>query len=198
MGKIFPVDLPDSTIRMHDDGVGNYWFYHKGSFPADEPLLYKHIISSANSHIEIWDPYFNVNAPKNRDHDVFDLIKPNVTILILTMKGLDSPRSYLLDIQNALKLKIIKSMNVRFGLRVINKGDIANQGDWFFHDRFLIIDQSEVYIIGGSVGWHITAQQSTGIFKVDNPETKQFIMSLYTEYWKQASKYKIDIQFLHT
>lgn len=196
MGKIFPIDIADPITRMHDDGVGNYWFYHKGSYPTDEPLLYRQILATASSYIEIWDPYFNVDAA-NDDQEIFDLINPNITIKILTKKGLDGPRTYLTNVHNAMKIKIPQAMNVRFGLRVINKGDALNFGNWFFHDRFLIIDQSEVFIVSGSVGWHVKSLESTGIFKVDNNDTKIFIRSLFDEYWKIAASSEIPIQYLH-
>jgi len=42
-------------------------------------------------------------------------------------------------------MTISPAKNCRFGLRVVNKGDIANQKGLFFHDRFLIIDDSDVF-----------------------------------------------------
>ncbi len=196
MSKIFPTDPPDTTNRIHEYGAGNYWFYHKGSYPNQEPLLYQHIINNANSDIEIWDPYFNVNG-NNSDHDIFNNIPNNITLKILTQKGLNGTQSYLTDVHNSLKMKITSSKNIRFGLRVFNKGDISNQGDWFFHDRYLIIDKTDIYLVGSSVGYHLKPEKSTGIFKVNNVDTGLFIISLFEEYWKQAYRHKIPLQFLH-
>ena len=196
MAKTFLVDSLDGSTRMHLDGVSKYSFYHKDSHPANEPLLYKQIIQSATSKIEIFDPYFNVTGG-NRDCDIFDIINNNITIKILSKKGLTKNPTYLTDIQNALKIKINAIQMVRFGVRVINPGDTSH-ANWIFHDRFLIIDDSDVYLIGGSIGYHIKADTSTGIYKIENSETIYFIKSIYLEYWKIAATYEIPVQYLHT
>jgi len=197
MNKIFPIDSLNETLRMHECGTGNYWFYHKGSFPDCEPLYYKYLIKNANSYIEIWDPYFNVSNEPG-DQNIFDEIPKNITLKILTLKGLVRSQSYLTDVLNSLKIKIPASKNIRFGLRLYNLGDDANQGNWFFHDRYLIIDQKDVYLIGSSVEWHIRSVGSTGIFKINNIETSQFIISIFNEYWKNALRHEIPVQFLHS
>src|ERR1700733_3157276 len=144
---------------MHNDGVGNYWFYHKGSFPTDEPLLYKQLVGSATSYVEIWDPYYNTGSTP-QDCDIFDLIQDAVTIKILTLNRLGYNSTYLSDVKNELKMKIPASKNVRFGLRVFNIYDPRNHEDWFFHDRLLIIDQIQVFIVGSSVGYHTKSKKS--------------------------------------
>ena len=198
MSKVFLSDIVDDSLRMHDCGEGNYWFYHKGSYPNDPPLLYESLINSATQSIEIWDPYFNVSPPhKNRDQDIFTSIGNDITLKILTTKGLDGTQSYLTEVHNSLKMKIPSSKNIRFGMRVFNKGDVANQGDWFFHDRLLIIDNMEVYLVGSSIGWHLKSNESTGIYKVESNKSKSFIRSIFAEYWKQADSHEIPIQFLH-
>jgi len=197
MSKIFPRDYPISPVlRMHECGQDEYWFYHKDSFPYGSPLLYDKLINTAVSEIIIWDPYFNVKFP-NRDQNIFANINNGITIKILTLKGLDGGKTYLTEVQNALKMIIPKTKNCRFGLRVINKGDLFNQGKHFFHDRFLIIDDSEVYLIGSSVGHHIKSEQSTGIFKVSNDKTKDFIKSIFKYYWRYSTQNQIQVTFLH-
>lgn len=196
MGNTFLIDSIDMPTRMHNDGVGNFWFYHKDSFPVDEPLLYKQIVASATTNIDIWDPYFNV-APNN-DCNIFDSINTGVTIKLLTQKGSTRIPSYKTEVHNALKLKIIPALNIRFGMRVIDNGRMSDM-NWLFHDRYLIIDNADVYLIGASVGWHTKIENSTGIYKVEHADTKQFIRSIFTKYWDKVSLpvNEIPVQFLH-
>lgn len=197
MPKIFPNQPINTITRMHDDGIINYWFYHKESFPSDCPLKYRELVDKATSYIEIWDPYFNII---NNDHLILSSVKDNITIKILTLKGLpngiNSP--YLIETLNKLKLLFSPDKNIRFGMRVINEGDAALFKNWFFHDRFLFIDQNDVYLVGSSIGYHLEAHLSTGIYMVNEFNTKQFIKSLFTAYWNKASKYEIPIKYLHT
>ena len=196
MSNIFLSNSENTTLRMHECGQSGYWFYHKGSYPNDNPLLYQQLVDNASNEIIIWDPYFNVNPPHN-DQDIFVNISNNITIKILAYKGLDRSSTYLNDVVNSLKIIIPPSKNCRFGLRVINKGDISNHGQRFFHDRFLIIDNSEVYLIGGSVGYHVKSEMSTGIFKVSNAETKDFIKSIFKHYWDNSTQHQIPVAYLH-
>ena len=78
----------------------------------------------------------------------------------------------------------------------MSRGDEKHNG-WIFHDRFLIIDECDVYLIGSSIGWHLSSQESTGVFRVKDQGTKDFIRSLYNEYWKQAIEYQIPVSFIH-
>jgi len=195
MNKDFLIDYPVNPIlKMHECGQNEYWFYHKGSYPSDNPLQHQQLINDASNEIIIWDPYFNVI---NSDQKIFTNIKKNITIKILTMKGLDSNQTYLTDVKNALKVVIPPCKDCRFGLRVINKGDSVNQGERFFHDRFLIIDDSDIYLIGSSLGYHIKSEVSTGIFKVSNENTKDFIKSIFSYYWNKSTFHEIPLTFLH-
>jgi hypothetical protein len=196
MSNIFLTNSKNTILRMHECGQNEYWYYYKGSYPNDNPLLYQHLIDNASSEIIIWDPYFNVELPHS-DQDVFTNIKNNITIKILTYKGLDGSQTYLTKVKNALKTTIPPTKDCRFGLRVINKGDIVNQGERYFHDRFLIIDDSEVYLIGSSLSYHLKPEKSTGIFKVSNSDTKDFIKSIFKYYWDHSTQHQIKLTYLH-
>ena len=196
MSDIFLTNSLNTRLRMLECEQNEYWFYHKDSYPNDNPLLYQNLVDNATDEIIIWEPYFNVKLP-NADQNIFANIKNNITIKILTLRGLDSTLSYLTDVHNALKTIIPPEKDCRFGLRVINKGDVANQGGRFFHDRFLIIDNTDIFLIGSSLGYHLTPMQSTGIFKVTNPDTKAFILSIFQDYWDNSSQYEIPLTYLH-
>jgi hypothetical protein len=196
MANVFLTDSENTALKMHECGQDQYWFYHKGSYPNDSPLLYQELVDNATNEIIIWDPYFNIKSP-NADQNIFANIQNNVTIKILTFKGLDRNQTYLTEVKNALKTIIPPTKDCRFGLRVINTGDVVNQGSRFFHDRFLIIDETKVFLVGSSVGYHVQSEQSTGIFKVSNPDTKEFIKSIFQYYWNNSTQHQIPLTFLH-
>jgi hypothetical protein len=196
MANIFLTNPVSPSLRMHECGQSEYWFYHKDTYPSENPLLFQKLVDNADNEIIIWDPYFNVKPP-NSDQSIFSNIKQDITIKILTSKGLDRSLSYLTDVHNALKATIPPTKDCRFGLRVINKGDTANHSGRFFHDRFLIIDNSDVFLIGSSLGYHLKSEQSTGIFKVSNPDTRGFILSIFQDYWNSSYQNEIRLAYLH-
>ncbi len=196
MGNIFLTNSENTALKMHECGQSEYWFYHKGSYPNDSPLLYQELVDNAKNEIIVWDPHFKINPP-DADQNIFANIKNNITIKILSWKGLDRNHTYLTEVKESLKKIILPSKDCRFGLRVINKGDAANQGSRFFHDRFLIIDETDVFLVGSSVGYHIQSERSTGIFKVYNPNTKEFIKSIFKYYWDNSTQNQIQLTFLH-
>lgn len=180
-----------SQTLMHEDQTG-YCFYHKVSHPASPPTLYSQLISNASSTIEIWDPYFNA-AITPSDATIFASVKPMVSIKLLTQKGMRAGNPYLTEVATAIKAAILPSQNVRFGLRVVDK---SNQGmvDWHFHDRMLIVDGTDFYLVGSSIGYHVTAQCSTGMFAVQDPVTQSFIRWLFDLYWAQAQNCEIPMK----
>lgn len=191
--------LPSNTTpvpagyNMFDDGDNTYWFHHIPSFPGAEPLLYKDIISKANSSIEIWDPYFN----KNKDHVVFDSVNNNVAIKILTSKGLSGHHAnYMTEVFNDVYTLIPASKNVSFCIGVINLSDSVKKS-WDFHDRFLIIDNTEAYLIGASVEHNYKSKLSSGIYKISNANTISFIISQFNNHWAQTVKLPSTLQLLH-
>lgn len=192
-----PIILPSSAtpvttgFNMLDDGVSNYWFHHKPSFPGLNPLLYERIISNANRSIEIWDPYFHATI----DNIIFSNVKDNITIKILSRKGLNGAGlNYMLDVRSSLQGVIPNSKNVNFCIGVI---DIYTKGHWDFHDRFLIVDNIQVYIIGASLEYNHLSKKSSGIYKIQNEDTCNFIISQFNNHWVETSKHPSSIQLLH-
>ena len=198
MANIFSKGIENTALKMHECGQNEYWFYHKGSFPNDNPLLYQELVDSATNEIIIWDPYFHIKSP-NGDQDVFSNIQNDITIKILTNRSLFRNTTYLTDCKSSLKTLIPEAKNTRFGLRVINKNEPHSQGGRFFHDRFLIIDNTDVYLIGSSIEYHLRYENavSTGIFKVSNNETKDFIKSIFKYYWDNSAQHEIPLTFLY-
>lgn len=197
MSKIFPINFPiDAAHRMYSDGIGKYWFYHKEDFPTVEPLKYREIIKSAVRSIDILDPYFNIYGTKT-DYQIFDNIRDNIKIRILTVKKMLKVINinFLNDTLNSIK-SVVTAANTEFGMRVINLSEAGEQ-IWEFHDRFLLIDNTDLYIVGGSIGYHVYSENSTGIYKVDDSETLELVTAIYEYYWGKGRTNEIPIQFLH-
>lgn len=87
MANTFFINSDNPSLKMHECGQNEYWFYHKGSYPSETPLLYQQLIDTATRDIIIWDPYFNVKTP-HADQNIFLNIQNNVNIKILTLNKL--------------------------------------------------------------------------------------------------------------
>ena len=191
MNNIFPINTDNPSLKMHNKG--NYWFFHKDSYPTDYPLLLNEIIKNANSHIEIFDPYFKVTGRRS-DQNIFNDISNDITLKMITISK-QNINNYKRDVLNAVRIKITSSKNIRFGMRIIDENAPADSG-YVFHDRFLIIDQKDVYLVGSSIDYYLTPRKSSGIYKIDEEDTIKFIQEIYTEYWNKGINNEIPIQFL--
>lgn len=191
MSNVFPTNTVNPLLRMHNKG--NYWFFHKDSYPTDNPLLLNELIKNANTYIEIFDPYFKVTGLRS-DQDIFNDISNDVTLKMITLNNRNI-NNYKRDVLNAVRTKITSSKNVRFGMRIIDENASADSG-FVFHDRFLIIDQKDVYLVGSSIDYYLTPRKSSGIYKIDDTNTINFIQEIYTTYWNKGISNEIPIQFL--
>jgi len=192
MNREFPLYTKNNSLKIHNKG--HYYFYHKSSYPTEAPSYYQNILGNAKSSIDIFDPYFNVIG-NNCDQNIFRNIPKEITLKILTVKGLDRRSSYLGDVDNAIKSVIPTIKNVRFGMRVINKSDMSLV-DYQIHDRFLIIDKKTAYVVGSSIGYHLSPILSTGIYEVQDDVTNNFVIEIFEEYWKIAINNELPVRYI--
>lgn len=179
---------PAAGLNMEVCDSNKYYFYHKPDNLSNNPKLYAMLIQSATSYIDIWDPYFNIphSSAAKSDSRIFSDVSSNVEIRILTEKAYSKSSTYSEDLKNAISNQLpTGSTNIRLGARFIDPGH-GKTKDWIFHDRYLICDRSEVYLVGASVSSHLDPHHSTGIYKVDDPNTIDFIIGLFNLYWTQA------------
>lgn len=92
-------------------------------------------------------------------------------------------RNWTTKVQNcvdALKRNVQSHLkqDITFYFAYIGK-DIHPDGVWQFHDRFLIIDDQEFYLIGSSMSYHRISDCSTGIYHVEHDEDKRVIKDAY-------------------
>lgn len=163
----------------------NYSFYLRKQRMTNPPLMYANLIASATSGIIIWDPYIH-----DADMQIFSNLNHGVEITLLTLGSSQSWPQKISNIVTRIKQSIPDEFkeNTSLSALYINKDIHGRDQDdsWLFHDRFLIIDDSDFYIIGSSVGYHITATQSTGIMEISSDLDKTIIWDAYIETYNQV------------
>lgn len=178
---------------MLNDSDENFWFHHRPDFIGYNPSLYKKLISEAEYSIKVWDPHFHIDL----DCIIFSNIKQNISIQILTQVSLNGRYSgYKENILEKMRDTIPKEKNTSFCIGIIDKYNHYKRL-WEFHDRFLIIDENQVYIVGGSVEYNHISKMSSGIYKVTNTSSSDFIVSLFIKYWNATEKHPVTTQLLH-
>ena len=154
------------------ENCGNYYYYSASS--GQPPRLYQQILSRAKKSIDIWDPYFTVEAAK-----IFDEItQSNININILTklkiVNKYDTQAKEEIDkfadeIKNILRRNGI-TPNLSIYCYIVKKFE----KDW--HDRYLIIDEIDAYLVGTSINEQISAVKDFGIHQISNPSERDFII----------------------
>ena len=152
---------------------GSYYFYDKLS--GKSPRYYQHILSEAKSSIDIWDPYFS-----KRSAQVFDsVINNGVTINIITKykkKDFWDQGYEILVNEFADEIKsVLKGNEVTHQLYIHCYFAPQFKHDW--HDRYLIIDKKEAYLIGSSLDDQIKPQRNFGIHHIVDPKDVSLITS---------------------
>lgn len=183
----------DATNNTFYDG-NRYWFYHKAHLHPASPVssVYKNLLLSATSQIIVWDPYYN-----HGDGVLFSGLNNNITLLFLFRYGCEKRAGVVDTTKLRTDFDDIKqyntSTNNQLCLRSIN---VSYNKHWDFHDRFLIIDRTEVYSIGSSMGYYHQSKLATGIYKITDTNCKDFIIDLFDEYWAIGKDTEIPIQFI--
>ena len=173
---------PPSDNMRHGQ---NYSFYLRKTGVTAPPLMYANLIASATSKIIVWDPYIH-----EADMQIFSNLTHGVDITLLTLGSFQSWPQKISNIVTRIKQSVPDVFKATTSLSAlyINKDIHGRHQDdsWLFHDRFLIIDDSDFYIIGSSVGYHITATQSTGIMEMSSDRDKDIILDAYIETYNRA------------
>ena len=165
-----------SRERYNTDSLGqqegkNYEFY---TFPNDPPQFYQEKLLKATESIEIWDPYFDIASAK-----LFEVVEQNgIKINILTRYLCDKQIDASCKIQE-FKDAIIKALR-KHSVRDYHLSIKCNYCDFqakVWHDRYLIIDNKDVYLVGTSIKEMINPRKSFGMYHVDNELDSAFIIS---------------------
>ena len=152
---------------------GNYYFHDRAL--GQSPRYYQHILSEATSSIDIWDPYVT-----KRSAQVFDsVINNGVTINIITKyKKKDFfDQGYEIHVNEfADEIKSVLKGN-KVSPRLYIHCYFAPQFKHDWHDRYLIIDKKEAYLIGSSLDDQIKPQRNFGIYHIVDSKDVNLIIS---------------------
>lgn len=163
--------MPDGFIHG-----SNYHYY---ALKNDmKPMYYQNILGDAKQSINIWDPYFIVDASQfckvNQD---------GISITILTQfkhgQAHDDLRTYLDNIVHQLEKNGVKQY--KLCLRAY-----YNHISKLWHDRYLIIDKKDYYLVGTSQDSIVEPLRDYGIYKLtDDSNDKEIIWTAYQNFINQ-------------
>ena len=171
---------PDPNTNMvHGE---RYSFFLNDGTKVDGPKLYERLIASAQSKIVIWDPFVNTD-----DMNLLFNISQDTALIIITSCSSQRWEDRRNNLHNSLKAHISeeKKASVTVSLGYIDT-DIHGSHKWNCHDRFLIIDDSEYYLIGSSMAHHRSLLSSTGIMHVEHESDKTVIQEAFNKVYNEV------------
>lgn len=164
-----PVDAPvvDNAPTFEQSG-GNYQFYDKRK-ATRMPNAYEKLLAKAQRSIWVWDPYM--------DSDTFpelfkDVEAKSMRVEILTTLYPGKSKADLQLLTTGIRDMLPSPCTV--------SGIAYKRVDW--HDRYLIIDESMVYLVGASMDAHSDTGKSYGICKLTDTRDIAFVIRKYKEY----------------
>lgn len=149
---------------------GNYYYYDHSS--AQPPRLYQQILSNAEKSIDIWDPFFTKGAA----HVFEKVTKDNICINILTKLQIKGPY----DSQTEGELNdFVNQIKSLFKKGAIPQLDVycykVKHFDKNWHDRYLIIDDKDVYLVGTSMDAQVSTDKDFGIYHIVDKDECELI-----------------------
>jgi len=183
------------TAEYDEDNMNhgtNYAFFHRPQCQSLPPRWYQRVISSATRSIDIWDPYFNYNDnDEDNDCRLFKYLRCSVKMRFLVVESDDKFNSKFRDwepsIANMITTALKPGMDISFSYISPNTELGAK---WEFHDRFLIVDNDRVFLVGSSVGYQLSPKASTGMYELINDEDKKLVTDMFELYWTFAKNQK--------
>jgi hypothetical protein len=166
----------------------SYAFFHRPKYPALPPRWYMTLVELARRSVDIWDPYFNYNQNDvASDCRIFNHLRNSLKFRYMLVKekaDFDKKvQTWEPEISNAIPKAVKNGTEVTLAC-ISTSDDLGKK--WEFHDRFLIIDGERVFLIGGSLGYHLSSIASTGIFELMDEEDKNLVKDMFELYWTFA------------
>ena len=210
MSRITPSGIPErlgiSPEVKEREGLDGYcfsadkgmWYYDVFSRPGSGPTVYRSLLSSAESKIDMWDPYLHPS-----DADLFSDVPRQIDIRILTCFGATASELANFEFKEDYR-GFVERINFwqaqrHFGLKIaiINSRKCSDFGKGKLpHDRFLFIDK-EAYLVGSSLQYHSEEQQgqwlttvkNTMICKVSEKENRDILYQAFSNFWNDRHEY---------
>lgn len=179
------VSLVNGSTNFVD---GKYYHFYDRMLIADEdaPRLYQQLLASAKQTIAIWDPYYYENCK-----ELFcDIQQDDIYIEILTIcDGWEKKPdmiNFAMKVMNSIDKTIVPHCKVRVFAYLPWKSNMFPWEKW--HDRFLIIDNTKVYLVGSSMDSQVLADNGKntsygfGIMEVTELDDLDLIKRTYENY----------------
>ena len=172
------IKIPASVPSLPRYQQGDNYVLHDPEINKNA-AYYKELLAGAKKSIRILDPYaFNGNDSIR----VFEVVSYNkITIEIYTTRyDKKEIKSYSDRIQNVIKKNIqhytIKIFSFKeYGVR--NEQKIS-----LWHDRYLIIDDKDFYLVGNSLDGQQMSMKYHGIYHLNETKDKEIVANLYKYY----------------
>lgn len=159
---------------------GKYYHFYDFGLTNNPPKLYGDLLAGAKSSIRIWDPHY-----LNVDSDLFTSIHHDgICIEILTICQNGEDKNEMNDFANKV-LEAIDDADVQecklWVYALMPK--LYRKGIWNeWHDRFLIIDDTDVFLVGASLDAHMRTRKSYGIYQLTETDDKNLVIDTYKVY----------------
>ena len=159
---------------------GKFYHFYDFGLTDNPPKLYGGLLAGAKSSIRIWDPHY-----RNVDKDLFSSIhQDGICIEVLTIcqdgedkRDMNSFANEVLETIDDGDVPVCKVWVYALMPRFFRKGSWT---EW--HDRFLIIDDTDVYLIGASLDAHMRTSKSYGIYQMTETDDKNLVIDTYKVY----------------
>lgn len=152
--------------------AGNYAFYDRNGDDSVKPEYYQNLLSSAKK-IVIWDPHFM----EEHDGQLFEYVKTNdIEIEILTVCTKDryaqQEQQEVIKLRDNIKNALRKAGITRYGgyvyaFKHYKVRDYMGHRIYQCHDRFLMLDDKDLYLVGASMNNQLGSEWNFGIMKID-------------------------------
>ncbi|MDE7378356.1 MAG: hypothetical protein K2N13_05260 [Paraprevotella sp.] len=165
------------TARDGFEHGKHYSFYDAEKASEIPPAYYQDLLATAQTTIQIWDSYYM----EGTDANVFSkVVNDNISIHILTAsapgQNEQTMKAFADNIKKTLEGNGVKGFNI-----VIQCYNEFIKRTKVCHDRFLILDHKEIYLIGASMNNQILSSRSFGICNVSEQTDKHLILSKYKD-----------------
>ena len=154
---------------------GKYYHFYDRMLTNNNPALYQELLA-----IVVWDPHY-----RECRCDVFsDIHQDAIYIEILTIcydgESKNDLKDFGNDILNAIDDVEVPTCEVKIYALMPRALRFGHWTEW--HDRYLIIDNSKVFLMGASLDAHEFSRRSHGVYQLTETDDINLVIDSYKAY----------------
>ena len=159
---------------------GKYYHFYDRRLTDDTPKLYMDLLESAQSSIVIWDPHYSQCKP-----GIFSVVQTDgIRIEVLTVcEGWENKKdmdAFADKILCAIDSIVVPECHVFVNALAPRDWRRFHWTEW--HDRYLIIDNSKVFLVGSSLDAQYDTRKSFGICQLAETDDINLVIDAYNAY----------------